>query len=160
MASNAEKALEIFKTIEGEEEGVGEWMKINQERINLFADATDDHQFIHVDPEKAAELSPYKVPIAHGFLTLSLIVPLGASIPPKKPEAMEGVFMGVNYGLDKVRFPAPVKVNSRVRARQKLISAELKNPNTIQLKREVSVEIEGEDKPACVAESLMRLMYG
>ena len=159
MASRAEEALEIFKTIEGEEEGVGDWMTVDQDRINLFADATDDHQFIHVDPEKSAELSPYKVTIAHGFLTLSLIVPLGASIPPKKPEAMEGMFMGVNYGLDKVRFPSPVKVDSRVRARQKLLSAELKNPNTIQLKREVTVEIEGEDKPACVAESLMRLMY-
>lgn len=160
MSSKAEQALEIFKTIEGEEEGVGEWMSIDQDRVNLFADATDDHQFIHVDPEKAAELSPYKVTIAHGFLTLSLIVPLGGSIPPKKPEALEGVFMGVNYGLDKVRFPAPVKVGSRVRARQKLLTAELKNPNTIQLKREVTIEIEGEDKPACVAESLMRLMYG
>ncbi|MBD3646878.1 MAG: hypothetical protein HUJ31_05355 [Pseudomonadales bacterium] len=72
MASKAEQALEIFKTIEGEEEGVGEWMEVNQDRINLFADATDDHQFIHIDPEKAAELSPYKVTIAHGFLTLSL----------------------------------------------------------------------------------------
>ena len=159
MASKAEQALEIFKSYEGEEEGVGEWMTIDQDRVNLFADATDDHQFIHVDPEKAAELSPYKVTIAHGFLTLSLIVPLGGSIPPKKPEALEGVYMGVNYGLDKVRFPAPVKVGSRVRARQKLISAELKNPNTIQLKREVTVEIDGEDKPGCVAESLMRMLY-
>lgn len=159
MASNAEKALEIFRTIEGEEEGVGDWLTIDQDRINLFADATGDHQFIHVDPEKAAELSPYKVPIAHGFLTLSLIVPLGGSIPPKKPEALEGMYMGVNYGLDKVRFPAPVKVDSRVRARQKLLSAELKNPGTIQLKREVTIEIEGEDKPACVAESLMRMIY-
>lgn len=159
MASNAEKALEIFRTIEGEEEGVGDWLTVDQDRINLFADATDDHQFIHVDPEKAAEMSPYKVPIAHGFLTLSLIVPLGGSIPPKKPEALEGMYMGVNYGLDKVRFPAPVKVDSRVRARQKLLSAELKNSNTIQLKREVTIEIEGEDKPACVAESLVRMMY-
>lgn len=160
MASKAEKALEIFKSVEGEEEGVGDWMTVDQERINLFADATEDHQFIHVDPEKAAELSPYKVTIAHGFLTLSLIVGLGASIPPKKPEALEGVFMGVNYGLDKVRFPAPVKVNSKIRARHKLISAELKDPNTIQVKREVTVEVEGEEKPACVAESLTRLMYG
>ena len=160
MSSKAEAALEIFKSYEGEEEGVGEWMTIEQARINLFADATDDHQFIHVDPEKCAEMSPYKVPIAHGFLTLSLIVPLGGSIPPKKPEALQGVFMGVNYGLDKVRFPAPVPVNSNIRARQKLMLAELKGPNVIQLKREITIEIEGSEKPACVAESLMRLMYG
>lgn len=160
MASKAEAALEIFKSFEGEEEGVGDWFEIDQDRINLFADATEDHQFIHVDPERAAQMSPYKVTIAHGFLTLSLIVHLGASIPPKKPEALEGVFMGVNYGLDKVRFPAPVPVNSKIRARHRLVNAELKNPNTIQIKREVTVEIEGGDKPVCVAESLTRLMYG
>ena len=160
MADKAERALAIFKSWEGEEEGVGEWFEIDQDRINLFADATMDHQFIHVDPEKAAELSPYKVTIAHGFLTLSLIVHLGSSIPPKTPEALDGVYMGVNYGLDKVRFPAPVPVNSKVRARHRLMSAELKGPGTIQLKREVKVEIEGSDKPVCVAESLTRLMYG
>lgn len=160
MASRAEAALEIFKSFEGEEEGVGDWFEVDQDRINLFADATEDHQFIHVDPERAAQMSPYKVTIAHGFLTLSLIVHLGASIPPRKPEALEGVFMGVNYGLDKVRFPAPVPVNSKIRARHRMVSAELKNPNTIQIKREVTVEIEGGDKPVCVAESLTRLMYG
>ena len=121
--------------------------------------ATLDHQFIHIDPEKSAELSPYKVTIAHGFLTLSLIVHLGGSIPPLKPEALEGVYMGVNYGLDKVRFPAPVPVDSQIRARHRLVSAELKNPGTIQLKREVIVEIEGGKKPVCIAESLVRLMY-
>lgn len=160
MATNAEKALELFKEFEGEEEGVGEWLEIDQDRINLFADATNDHQFIHVDPKKSAELSPYKVTIAHGFLTLSLIVPLTSSVPPKNPQTLEGIYMGVNYGLDKVRFPSPVKVDSKIRARQKLLSAELKNPNTIQVKRQVTVEIDGEDKPACVAESLTRLMYG
>lgn len=160
MSTNAEKALEIFKSYEGEEEGVGEWFEVDQDRINLFADATMDHQFIHIDPERSAQMSPYKVTIAHGFLTLSLIVHLGGSIPPKKPEALEGVFMGVNYGLDKVRFPAPVPVNSKIRARHRLMLAELKNPNTIQIKREVTVEIEGGDKPVCVAESLTRLMYG
>lgn len=160
MATNAENAMEIFKSYEGEDEGTSEWMEVTQDRINIFADATDDHQFIHIDPEKSAQLSPYKVTIAHGFLTLSLIVPLGAKIPPLKPEAFQGVVMGVNYGLDKVRFPSPVKVNSRIRAKQMLISAELKNPNTIQLKRQVTIEIEGEDKPACVAESLVRMIYG
>lgn len=160
MTSKAEAALELFNSVMGEEEGVGEWFEVDQDRINLFADATLDHQFIHIDPKKSAELSPYKVTIAHGFLTLSLIVHLGATIAPKKPEALEGVYMGVNYGLDKVRFPGPVPVNSKIRARHRLIGAELKNPNTLQLKREVTVELEGADKPVCVAESLMRLMYG
>jgi len=160
MTSKAEAALELFNSVMGEEEGVGEWFEVDQDRINLFADATLDHQFIHIDPKKSAELSPYKVTIAHGFLTLSLIVHLGATIAPKKPEALEGVYMGVNYGLDKVRFPGPVPVNSKIRARHRLIGADLKNPNTLQLKREVTVELEGSDKPVCVAESLMRLMYG
>ncbi|MEZ7964653.1 MAG: acyl dehydratase [Candidatus Azotimanducaceae bacterium] len=160
MSNKAEAALAIFKSIEGLEEGVGEWFEVDQARINLFADATMDHQFIHIDPAKSAELSPYKVTIAHGFLTLSLIVHLGGSVPIPKPEALEGVFMGVNYGLDKVRFPAPVPVNSKVRARHRLVLAELKTPNTIQLKREVIIELEGSDKPVCVAESLTRLMYG
>lgn len=159
MSEKAAAALEIYKTIEGQEEGVGEWLVIEQDRINTFADATLDHQFIHIDPEKSAEMSPYKVTIAHGFLTLSLIVHLGASIKPLKPEALEGVFMGVNYGLDKVRFPAPVPVNSKVRARYTLMSAELKGANTIQVKRLVTVEAEGSDKPVCVAESLIRYMY-
>ena len=159
MSSKAEAALAIFKSYEGEEEGVGEWLTVDQDRINTFADATLDHQFIHIDPEKSAELSPYKVTIAHGFLTLSLIVHLGGSIPPLKPEALEGVYMGVNYGLDKVRFPAPVPVDSQIRARHRLVSVELKNPGTIQLKREVIVEIEGGKKPVCIAESLVRLMY-
>ena len=160
MSSQAEAALTIFKSLEGQEEGVGSWFEVDQDRINLFADATMDHQFIHIDPEKSAELSPYKVTIAHGFLTLSLIVHLGGTVPAPRPDALEGVFMGVNYGLDKVRFPAPVPVGSKVRARHTLMLAELKAPNTIQLKREVTIELEGSSKPVCVAESLTRLMYG
>ena len=160
MSEKAAAAMAIYEDLIGQEEGVGEWLEVDQSRINLFADATLDHQFIHIDPEKSAELSPYKVTIAHGFLTLSLIVHLGASVPPLRPEALEGVFMGVNYGLDKVRFPAPVPVDSKVRARHKIVGAELKGANTIQLKREVTVELEGSDKPVCVAESLIRYMYG
>jgi acyl dehydratase len=159
MASNAEKALAVFQKHLGEEEGVGEWHKVDQAQINAFADATLDHQFIHIDPEKAAKLSPYKVTIAHGFLTLSLVVHLGKTIAPIDPAAYQGVVMGVNYGLDKVRFPAPVPVGSRVRARRRLVAAELKAPNTIQLKQEVSIEIDGGAKPACVAETLTRLVY-
>ena len=160
MPTHAEKAMEIWKTLEGKPEGTGEWLKVEQNRINTFADATLDHQFIHVDPEKSAQFSPYKVTIAHGYLTLSLIPHLGAAIPMADPKAYEGIVMGVNYGLDKVRFPSPVKVNSRVRATRELLSAELVNPNTIQLKQKVTVEIEGETKPACVAETLSRLIYG
>jgi acyl dehydratase len=159
MATNAEKALEIFKKNIGNEEGVGDWHRVTQEQINQFADATLDHQFIHVDPEKSAQLSPYKVTVAHGFLTLSMVVHLGASIPRVDPEAYQGVVMGVNYGLDKVRFPNPVKVDSKIRARRQLLAAELKNPTTIQIKQLVTVEIEGEEKPGCAAEQLSRLIY-
>jgi acyl dehydratase len=160
MPTNAEKAIEIWKKLEGKAEGTGEWLKVEQNRINQFADATGDHQFIHVDPEKAAQLSPYKVTIAHGYLTLSLVPFLQGAIPMADPQAYAGLVMGVNYGLDKVRFPSPVKVNSRVRAARELISAELVNPNTIQIKQKVTVEIEGEPKPGCVAETLSRLIYG
>ena len=160
MSSKAETALALFQQRVGQEEGVGDWHTVDQKQINLFADATLDHQFIHVDPEKAAQLSPYKVTIAHGFLTLSMVVHLGASIPPADPAAYAGLTMGINYGLDRVRFPSPVKVNSRIRARRTLVSAELKAPNVIQLKQKVAVEVEGEEKPACVAEVLTRLVYG
>jgi acyl dehydratase len=156
---HASTALELWKKHVGSEEGVGEWFAVDQSRINAFADATLDHQFIHIDPEKAAKLSPYKVTIAHGFLTLSLIPFLQGSIPPADPEAYQGVVMGVNYGLDKVRFPSPVKVNSKVRATRELVEAEIVAPNTIQLKQKVTVEIVGETKPACVAEFLTRLIY-
>lgn len=160
MPTNAEKALEILKKLEGKEDGVSEWHKVDQAQINRFADATLDRQFIHVDPEMAAKVSPYKTTIAHGFLTLSLIPYLGSSIPPADPGMYEGLMMGINYGLDKVRFPSPVKVDSRVRARRELVSVDLKAPNTLQLKHKVTVEIESEDKPGCVAETLTRLIYG
>ena len=159
MASKAEDALAIFQNYIGKEEGTGDWHTVDQAQINAFADATLDHQFIHIDPEKSAELSPYKVTIAHGFLTLSLVVHLGKTVPPLDARAYEGVVMGVNYGLDKVRFPNPVKVNSKVRARRELVSVELKAPNTLQMKQRVTVEIDGEAKPGCVAEQLSRLIY-
>jgi acyl dehydratase len=159
MPTNSEQAIEIFNKHLGAEEGTGEWHHVTQEQINQFADATLDHQFIHIDPEKSALLSPYKVTIAHGFLTLSMVVHLGGSVPRLADEAYKGVVMGVNYGLDKVRFPNPVKVDSKIRAKRELVSAELKNPTTIQLKQRVTVEIEGEAKPGCVAEQLSRLIY-
>src|ERR1043165_7268619 len=142
MATNAENALEVLKKYIGKEEGISEWHTVDQTQINLFADATLDRQFIHTDPELAAKVSPYKTTIAHGFLTLSLEPYLGSSIKPVDNAMYEGLMMGINYGLDKVRFPAPVKVNSRVRAKRELISAELVAPNTLQLKQKVTVEIE------------------
>ena len=159
MSEHAQKALEIYQQLVGDSDGHGEWMTVDQQRINDFADATLDHQFIHIDPVKSAELSPYKVTIAHGFLTLSLVVHLGASVPQRNPAVAEGMVMGVNYGLDKVRFPSPVPVDSRIRAERTLLSAEMKAPNTLQLKQQITVEIEGQDKPACVAEMLFRAIY-
>ena len=159
MSSKAEQGHAILSGYVGKDEGTGEWFTVDQARVNLFADATLDHQFIHIDPEKAAKLSPYKVTIAHGFLTLSLIPYLGGKIPPAEPAAYQGVVMGINYGLDKVRFPSPVKVGSRVRARRELLAADLVAPNTVQLKQRITVEIEGEPKPGCVAETLTRLIY-
>ena len=157
--SHAADALALLQKHVGQEEGVSDWFPMDQARIDAFADATLDHQFIHVDPERAAQLSPYKVTIAHGFLTLSMVVHLGGKIPPIEPKAYEGLAMVINYGLDKVRFPSPVKVDSRIRARRTLAEVEAKAPNTLQLKQVVTIEIEGEDKPGCVAEMLARFIY-
>jgi acyl dehydratase len=159
MATNAEKAYEKFKAAEGQSEGSGDWVEITQERINQFADVTEDHQFIHVDPELSAQLSPWGTTIAHGFLTLSLLTHLTASIP-KDLSRYEGVVMGVNYGFEKVRFINPVKVGSKVKATSVLTAVELKDPNNLQTTNTVTVEIEGEDKPALVADWLTRIVYG
>jgi acyl dehydratase len=156
--SNAEKAVAMFQKRIGEPEGPGEWHQVDQDQIDRFADATLDHQFIHIDPERARK-TPFGTTIAHGFLTLSLLPHLSGSIPRQDAEAYQGVAMAINYGLDKVRFPSPVKVNARVRAHRELISADLVAPTTIQLKQKLTVEIEGETKPACVAEFLTRLVY-
>jgi acyl dehydratase len=155
---NAENAIEIFQQTIGKTEGPGDWYEVNQSQINLFADATLDHQFIHIDPERAKG-TPFGTTIAHGFLTLSLLPHLQASIPQSSPEAYKGVVMGINYGLDKVRFPSPVKVDSRVRAHREMVSADVVAPNTVQLKQKVTVEIDGVQKPACVAEFLTRVVY-
>ena len=134
----------------GQEVATSDWITITQQQINLFAEATGDHQWIHVDPEKAAA-GPFGSTIAHGFLTLSLI-----------PKFFESSFeildsrMGVNYGLNKVRFIAPVPVGSRLRARMKLLAAELIDQSGLQMTWEVTVEREGSAKPVCVAESLLR----
>lgn len=159
MATNAENAIEKYQAAVGETEGTGEWFQVTQDLINAFADITHDHQFIHVDPDMAAQFSPWKVTIAHGFLTLSMLSHLSGSIP-QDTTRLEGVVMGVNYGFDRIRFINPVKVDSRIRASSVLKSAELRDPNTIQTIRTITVEIEGEDKPACVADWITRLTYG
>lgn len=137
----------------GQEIGVSDWMEIGQDRVNLFADATDDHQWIHVDVEKAAS-GPFGGTIAHGFLTLSLVVPLAAQVPLDVGEPR----MAINYGLEKVRFPAPVPVGSRIRARVDLASVD-EVPGGLQVNRMVTMEIEGQEKPAMVAETVSRYYY-
>ncbi len=159
MATNAEKACERFQKLVGKEEGPSNEHKVDQTQINLFADATLDRQFIHTDPEMAAKVSPYGKTIAHGFLTLSMVPYLSAGITSSDPSVYEGMMMAINYGLDKVRFPSPVKVDSSVRARRELMSVELKDPNTVQIKSRITIDIVGEDKPACVAETLARILY-
>ncbi len=159
MASNAEKALEAMQARVGQDEGTGEWFQVTQDLINTFADATHDHQWIHVDPERCARMSPWKVPIAHGFLTLSLLTVLTSSIPRGDGPALEGLTMGVNYGFDKVRFVSPVKVDSRVRASSSISAVSLKDPNTVQVTRSVTVEIDGESRPALVAEWLTLMVF-
>jgi acyl dehydratase len=140
--------LDEMKAMVGETIGTSGWVLVDQDMINKFADATGDHQFIHVDVERA-KLTPFGQTIAHGFLTLSLMPMLSASA--KLPH-LDNIKMGVNYGSDKLRFLAPVKSGKRVRAHFKLTAFEEKRPGQIQQTQEVSVEIEGEDKPALICE--------
>ena len=141
------KYADIAKHV-GEEIGVSEWVKVDQDRVNKFADATGDHQWIHVDVERAKRELPTKGTIAHGYLTLSLIPMLASQILH-----IDGVSRGINYGSNKIRFINMVPTGSRVRARQKLLSAEPKSGG-LQLTNEVTIEIEGQDRPACVAETI------
>ena len=134
----------------GKEVGVTDWLEVDQDRINKFADATGDHQYIHIDAERAAE-TPFGTTIAHGFLTLSLLSMLGSKNGGMK---LENSVMGINYGLDKVRFINPVKVDAKIRARFQLISAEEKKPKHYLMKHNVTIEIDGEEKPALIAEWL------
>lgn len=126
------------------------WLRITQERVDRFADATDDHQYIHVDPERAGQ-TPFGGTIAHGFLTLSLLPHLTTEKAPQ----IEGLVMGINYGSNKVRFLQPVRVGSRIRARQKVLGATQKQPGQWLVSYRVEVEIENEEKPALVAENLV-----
>jgi acyl dehydratase len=143
-------SVDELSSLIGTELGVTEWLQIDQDRVNAFADATLDHQFIHVDPERAAA-TPLGGTIAHGFLTLSLLPFFLDTAAP----AIEGTVMAINYGSDKIRFLQPVKVGSRVRARTTLAAADEKRPGQWLVKQAITVEIEDEPKPALVAEMLM-----
>jgi acyl dehydratase len=144
-------SLEELRSLVGHEVGVGDWLEVTQERINLFADATGDHQWIHIDVERAKTESPYGTTIAHGFLTLSLMVELMA----KTVQVKIPIKMGINYGLNKVRFVSAVPAGSKIRSRVVLQNLEDFSGGQ-QLTWGVTVEREGGDKPACVAEWLTR----
>jgi acyl dehydratase len=151
-------ALTLLGARVGSEVHVSEWLTITQERIDAFAKATGDEQWIHVDPARASKESPYGAPIAHGYLTLSLQVPLRGLVDEQKPY-VAGVQSVINYGLNKLRFPAAVTVGSRIRGHFTLLAVEQVAPTALQVTEQYSVEIEGQSKPACIAESVMRLVF-
>ena len=150
VISSIEEAVEVV----GQELATSDWITIDQERISAFADATDDHQWIHVDVERAKTESPYRTTIAHGFLTLSLIPGLS-----KDNYRVDNAKMGINYGLNKVRFLAPVPTGSRIRLRSELIDAKKVNETTVDLTVRQTVELDGSDKPAAVAEVIARMIF-
>lgn len=152
MPATTFSSVDELRAAVGSHLGYSEWWEITQDRVNAFADATDDHQFIHVDPERAAQ-TPFGGPIAHGYLTLSLAVPLAQQIV-----AVDGVRMAVNYGANKVRFPAPVPVGSRLRAGAVLESVD-DVPGGVQVVYTLTFEIEGGTKPVCVAETVSRYYF-
>jgi acyl dehydratase len=140
--------FESLHSLAGQEVGVSDWVEITQDRINKFADATGDHQWIHVDVDRAKKEMPGGKTIAHGYLTLSLIPWLSGGML-----RVEGVTRGINYGSNKVRFTNMVPVGSRVRARQKLVSVEPRSGG-MQLTNEITIEIDGQQRPACIAETI------
>ena len=151
MAAIFETAESILAAV-GQKLGSSEWLTITQERVNLFADATDDHQWIHVDPLRAKD-GPFGACIAHGYLTLSLV---SRFLPQIVEVRMK---MGVNYGSDKVRFPNAVKVGARIRGTGELIAAEKTKDGGVQATIRVTVEIEGESRPGCVADTISRYYF-
>ncbi|MBU2166107.1 MAG: MaoC family dehydratase [Alphaproteobacteria bacterium] len=145
-----------LQSLVGQQVGISRWFEVSQARIDAFADCTEDRQFIHVDPE-AAQTTPFGGTIAHGFLTLSL----ASAMSYDAVAPLEGAVMGINYGFDRLRFLAPVRAGSRVRGRFRLLSAEDRGAGRWLLKHEITVEIEGDDKPALIAEWLgMQVMVG
>jgi acyl dehydratase len=150
VITSVEDAIETI----GQQLGVGEWKDIDQHRIDVFADVTEDHQWIHVDTERARSESPYGATIAHGFLTLSLIPRLS-----KDTYRVDNAKMGINYGLDRVRFLAPVTAGSRIRVRSELVAADKVGEDTVNLTVRHTVEIEGSEKPAAVADLIARYVF-
>jgi acyl dehydratase len=152
MTAAAKETLTIdqIKGRIGQNIGTSKWFAVDQKRIDGFADVTEDHQFIHIDPERAKKETPFGSTIAHGFLTLSLLAPMGYDALP----AIANRAMGINYGLDKVRFLSPVRAESRVRGHYKLMDVTQRSEKELLFKYQVTVEIEGEERPALIAESL------
>jgi acyl dehydratase len=142
--------LDEIKTLAGRDLGRSDWLEITQERVNMFADATGDHQWIHVDVERAAA-GPFGGPIAHGYLTLSLVIPLFTELLE-----ITGTTMSVNYGLEKVRFPSPVRVGSKIRLAATVAEVTEVAGNGVQMVLDFTVEIDGQPKPACVARPVYR----
>jgi len=158
--SNAERVVTSvaeLKELIGQEIGVSEWLEITQERVNEFADATGDQQYIHVDPERA-KTTFFGGTVAHGYLTLSLIPYLGGKRASGVKISLGGR-MGVNYGLNRVRFISPVRVGKRIRMRSKLMNVEEIGDRAVQMTSEQTIEVEGEEKPACIAETLGRTYF-
>jgi acyl dehydratase len=141
-------SLDAYQGMVGKEIGVSSWHLVDQKRINTYADVIEDHQFIHVDPERARRETAFGSTVAHGFLTMSLMSIMSYEVMP----VIEGTTMGVNYGFDKLRFISPVRSGSRVRGRFTLAEAKLRKPKELQSLTHVTVEIEGEEKPALVAD--------
>lgn len=141
-------SLQAYQAMVGKEIGVSSWHLIDQKRIDVYADVIEDHQFIHVDPERAKKETAFGTTIAHGFLTMSLMSIMSYEVMP----IIEGTSMGVNYGFDKLRFLSPVRSGSRVRGRFTLAEAKLRKPKELQSRTSVTVEIEGEEKPALIAD--------
>src|SRR3954453_22108220 len=139
-----------YQAMVGTEVGVSSWHLVDQKRIDVYADVIEDHQFIHIDPERAARETEFGSTVAHGFLTMSLMSIMSYEVMP----VVEGTTMGVNYGFDKLRFISPVKAGKRVRGRFVLTEAKLRKPKELQTRTNVTVEIEGEEKPAIVADWL------
>jgi acyl dehydratase len=142
--------LDELKAQAGADLGRTGWLEVTQERVNTFADATGDHQWIHVDPQRAAA-GPFGGTIAHGYLTLSMVIPLFGELLE-----VRGITMGINYGLNKVRFPTPVLVGSRIRLAAALGAVEDAGVNAVQVVADFTIEVEGEAKPACVAQAIYR----
>ena len=141
-------SLDAYQNMVGQEIGVSSWHVVDQKRIDSYADVIEDHQFIHVDPERAKKETAFGTTIAHGFLTMSLLSIMSYEVMP----VIAGTTMGVNYGFDKLRFISPVRSGSRVRGRFTLAEATLRKPKELQSRTHVTVEIDGEEKPALVAD--------